>query len=116
MTAPKPTRSGQDRLRVKGAGAPATIGARSGDPDATAGRAGGATVVSSVVGPPAGQLAGSPSSRGLGRGPFKAKTRVRIPLGTPLFFSSRGSYCRTIPNKSEPYRIVPLSPRCQWRP
>src|SRR5450759_86148 len=24
---------------------------------------------------------GSPSSRGLGRGPFKAKTRVRIPLG-----------------------------------
>ncbi len=24
----------------------------------------------------------SPSSRGLGRGPFKAKTRVRIPLGT----------------------------------
>jgi hypothetical protein len=27
-------------------------------------------------------VAGSPSSRGLGRGPFKAKTRVRIPLGT----------------------------------
>ncbi len=27
----------------------------------------------------------SPSSRGLGRGPFKAKTRVRIPLGTPFF-------------------------------
>ena len=26
----------------------------------------------------------SPSSRGLGRGPFKAKTWVRIPLGTPL--------------------------------
>src|SRR6478609_6217736 len=26
----------------------------------------------------------SPSSRGPGRGPFKAKTRVRIPLGTPL--------------------------------
>ena len=26
----------------------------------------------------------SPSSRGLGRGPFKAKTRVRIPVGTPL--------------------------------
>ena len=25
----------------------------------------------------------SPSSRGLGRGPFKAKTRVRIPVGTP---------------------------------
>src|SRR5262249_31144774 len=25
----------------------------------------------------------SPSSRGLGRGPFKAKTRVRIPMGTP---------------------------------
>ncbi len=25
----------------------------------------------------------SPSSRGPGRGPFKAKTRVRIPLGTP---------------------------------
>jgi hypothetical protein len=25
----------------------------------------------------------SPSSRGLGRGPFKAKTRVRIPLGAP---------------------------------
>src|SRR5688572_13269169 len=25
---------------------------------------------------------GSPSSRGPGRGPFKAKTRVRIPLGT----------------------------------
>src|SRR5687767_1712391 len=28
---------------------------------------------------------GSPSSRGLGRGPFKAKTRVRIPVGTPAF-------------------------------
>ena len=27
----------------------------------------------------------SPSSRGLGRGPFKAKTRVRIPLGTPPY-------------------------------
>ena len=27
---------------------------------------------------------GSPSSRGLGFSPFKAKTRVRIPLGTPL--------------------------------
>ena len=27
----------------------------------------------------------SPSSRGPGRGPFKAKTRVRIPLGTPDF-------------------------------
>jgi hypothetical protein len=27
----------------------------------------------------------SPSSRGPGRGPFKAKTRVRIPLGTPAF-------------------------------
>ena len=26
----------------------------------------------------------SPSSRGPGRGPFKAKTRVRIPLGTPV--------------------------------
>ncbi len=25
-----------------------------------------------------------PSSRGLGRGPLKAKTRVRIPLGPPL--------------------------------
>ena len=25
----------------------------------------------------------SPSSRGPGRGPFKAKTRVRIPSGTP---------------------------------
>src|SRR6476660_1227504 len=25
----------------------------------------------------------SPSSRGLGRGPFKAETRVRIPVGTP---------------------------------
>ena len=33
----------------------------------------------------------SPSSRGLGRGPFKAKTRVRIPLGTPhlLRFATR---------------------------
>ena len=28
----------------------------------------------------------SPSSRGLGRGPFKAKTRVRIPVGTPPLF------------------------------
>ena len=28
-------------------------------------------------------LDGSPSSRGLGRGPFKAETRVRIPVGTP---------------------------------
>ena len=27
-------------------------------------------------------LSASPSSRGPGRGPFKAKTRVRIPLGT----------------------------------
>src|SRR5690349_18295824 len=36
------------------------------------------TVVSSVV-----LTRTSPSSRGLGRGPFKAKTRVRIPLGTP---------------------------------
>ena len=33
----------------------------------------------------------SPSSRGLGRGPFKAKTRVRIPSGTPhlVFLPSR---------------------------
>ena len=30
----------------------------------------------------------SPSSRGPGRGPFKAKTRVRIPLGTPRFSQS----------------------------
>ena len=29
------------------------------------------------------RLRASPSSRGPGRGPFKAKTRVRIPLGTP---------------------------------
>ncbi len=29
------------------------------------------------------RTAASPSSRGLGRGPFKAKTRVRIPSGTP---------------------------------
>ncbi len=29
----------------------------------------------------------SPSSRGLGRGPFKAETRVRIPVGTPAFAS-----------------------------
>jgi hypothetical protein len=28
----------------------------------------------------------SPSSRGLGRGPFKAETRVRIPVGTPSPF------------------------------
>src|SRR5262245_66546011 len=28
-------------------------------------------------------LVESPSSRGLGRGPFKAETRVRIPVGTP---------------------------------
>jgi hypothetical protein len=26
----------------------------------------------------------SPSSRGPGYGPFKAETRVRIPLGTPI--------------------------------
>src|SRR3954468_24283779 len=26
----------------------------------------------------------SPSSRGPGRGPFKAETRVRIPVGTPI--------------------------------
>jgi hypothetical protein len=32
-------------------------------------------------GTPSGRV--SPSSRGPGRGPFKAKTRVRIPLGTP---------------------------------
>ena len=33
----------------------------------------------------------SPSSRGLGRGPFKAKTRVRIPLGTYPFSVCKGS-------------------------
>lgn len=27
-----------------------------------------------------------PSSRGLGRSPLKAKTRVQIPLGPPLYF------------------------------
>lgn len=27
-----------------------------------------------------------PSSSGLGRGPLKAETRVRVPLGAPLFF------------------------------
>jgi hypothetical protein len=33
----------------------------------------------------------SPSSRGPGRGPFKAKTRVRIPLGTnPLYLKLCG--------------------------
>ena len=37
-----------------------------------------ASVVTSVV-----HTSTSPSSRGPGRGPFKAKTRVRIPLGTP---------------------------------
>ena len=26
-----------------------------------------------------------PSSSGLGRGPLKAKTRVRLPLGPPIF-------------------------------
>src|ERR1700730_7262274 len=31
----------------------------------------------------------SPSSRGPGRGPFKAKTRVRIPLGTPRHIALR---------------------------
>ena len=52
-------------------------------------------VVWSIPGPPAmikrsavgrdgaRTLLASPSSRGLGRGPFKAKTRVRIPVGTP---------------------------------
>ena len=34
----------------------------------------------------------SPSSRGLGRGPFKAKTRVRIPLGTPPLVKSLESF------------------------
>ena len=34
----------------------------------------------------------SPSSRGLGHRPFKAATRVRIPLGTP-FFISHHLYC-----------------------
>jgi hypothetical protein len=36
----------------------------------------------------------SPSSRGLGRGPFKAKTRVRIPLGTPDFARLRRASSR----------------------
>src|SRR5579864_6198547 len=31
------------------------------------------------------EVRASPSSRGLGRGPFKAETRVRIPVGTPEF-------------------------------
>ena len=35
----------------------------------------------------------SPSSRGPGRGPFKAKTRVRIPLGTPAFALVSGEGC-----------------------
>src|SRR5688500_8417265 len=35
----------------------------------------------------------SPSSRGLGRGPFKAETRVRIPVGTPTFALLSGEGC-----------------------
>jgi putative endonuclease len=39
----------------------------------------------------------SPSSRGLGRGPFKAETRVRIPVGTP---ASAHDYRRRLPRRS----------------
>ena len=34
----------------------------------------------------------SPSSRGLGHHPFKVATRVRIPLGTPTFFSHKNVF------------------------
>ena len=37
----------------------------------------------------------SPSSRGPGRGPFKAKTRVRIPLGTILHPSDQSAPTRS---------------------
>ena len=39
----------------------------------------------------------SPSSRGLGRGPFKAETRVRIPVGTP---ASAHECRRRLPRRS----------------
>src|SRR5258706_13205873 len=51
----------------------------------------------------------SPSSRGLGRGPFKAKTRVRIPLGTiPRF--ARNSSTNGLPVCGPVLRTWPAAP------
>ncbi len=36
----------------------------------------------------------APSSRGLGHGPFKAATRVRIPSGSPLLSAIRSETCK----------------------
>ena len=44
----------------------------------------------------------SPSSRGPGRGPFKAKTRVRIPLGTPILFARIGKLVGELVNEFLP--------------
>jgi hypothetical protein len=53
----------------------------------------------------------SPSSRGLGRGPFKAKTWVRIPLGTfPLFHVFRACRpCAYARSSSRPSSVSPVS-------
>ena len=67
----------------------------------------------------------SPSSRGLGRGPFKAETRVRIPVGTPSPFGrwlpppvfrhipSRG--CSTGMGTNPQVRVVALRSRVTRR-
>ena len=49
----------------------------------------------------------SPSSRGPGRGPFKAKTRVRIPLGTPAKVERPDQTGDELPG-----RLVPRKPYC----
>ena len=49
----------------------------------------------------------SPSSRGPGRGPFKAKTRVRIPLGTILLESATSNDSRASVFVSSVPRLCP---------
>ena len=53
---------------------------------------------------------GSPSSRGLGFSPFKAETRVRIPLGTPPSLSSVPPQSRTRPQIGREDMLRVLSP------
>ena len=54
----------------------------------------------------------SPSSRGLGRGPFKAKTRVRIPLGTPRQECRQRNYTGTADRSPlAPSNAIAATPR-----
>ena len=46
------------------------------------------TAHSGIVGPLFPPHHTAPSSSGLGRGPLKAETRVRVPLGPPILFPS----------------------------